>query len=582
MNNMLTIKSIGEVLKYNFNIPAYQRGYRWQTKYQVKPLLEDIWTYEIDYVNPEAFYCLQPVVVKNISEDYFELIDGQQRLTTILLILHYFNQTEFKTPKKHYAMQFETRLAQRNFLEIVENETETAENIDLFHLHKAYRFIALWFEEKEENNPAIKSKFYDKLINRTKVIWYEINSQSSVIDIFTRLNIGKIPLTNAELVKALFLSKSNTQSDKDADGIKEAKALKQISIATEWDRIEQTLQEADFWYFICPQPNKYDTRIEYIFDLMKGKSPDAESYFTFYKFLEEFENAKANPRAIDNIWLGIKEYFLTFVEWFHDRELYHLVGYLTSVGKNIDTLKRSSKNTSKSKFKEQLKTLARNTVSENLDELSFDDNKKEIRNALLLFNVVTIIKNEKCSVRFPFNHYHNQHWDIEHIRSQTNKDISGKDRLNWANTAIMYFTGVEFNEENENVVLEKLKFISAQEKSYCERLLQILKKQDEVGVIFTALYDDLVLYFKENDSLEDIDNLSNLTLLDENTNRMYKNAFFPVKRNYIINQEKQGVFIPLCTKNVFLKAYSQKLGEVMYWNSNDANDYLSEIEHTLD
>ena len=159
MNNVLNIKSIGEILNYHFTIPAYQRGYRWQTKYQVKPLLDDIWTYEIDYANPEAFYCLQPVVVKSTAENEYELIDGQQRLTTILLILHYFNQTEFKTAKKHYLMAFETRLAQDNFLDIVEDEQQTAENIDLFHLHKAFQFIAHWFAEKEEANPAIKSNF---------------------------------------------------------------------------------------------------------------------------------------------------------------------------------------------------------------------------------------------------------------------------------------------------------------------------------------------------------------------------------------------------------------------------------------
>lgn len=575
MNNVLNIKSIGELLKYDFKIPAYQRGYRWQTQYQVKPLLEDIWTYEIDYVNPEAFYCLQPVVVKKINEDEYELIDGQQRLTTILLILHYFNQTEFKTAKKHYSMQFETRLVQETFLDIVEDENKTAENIDLFHLHKAYQYIASWFEEKEVANPAIKSNFYDKLINRTKVIWYEINDDSSVIDIFTRLNIGKIPLTNAELVKALFLSKSNAQIDK------EVKTLKQLSIASEWDRIEQSLQGTEFWYFICPFPDRYDTRIEYIFDLMKNKPTDAENYFTFYKFLEDFEKDKNNPRVIENIWLSIKEYFLTFEEWFHDRELYHLVGFLIAIGKNIDGLKKIARQSTKSKFKAQLKTIARNSVSANITQLNFDDNKKEIRNSLLLFNVLTIINNEKCNVRFPFNHYYKQRWDIEHIRSQTSKDISGKDKQNWANTALQYFTGQEFNEENENTIIEKLNSISAEEKSYCERLIKMLKDEDEDGAIFSGLYDELAIYFKENDELEDTDNLSNLTLLDESTNRMYKNAFFPVKRSYIINQEKQGVFIPLCTKNVFLKAYSKRLGEVMYWNNNDANDYLTEIENTL-
>ena len=575
MNNVLNIKSIGEILNFHFNIPAYQRGYRWQTKYQVKPLLVDIWTYEIDYANPEAFYCLQPVVVISIAENEYELIDGQQRLTTILLILYYFNQTEFKTPKKHYSMGFETRLAQDNFLGIVEDGQQTAENIDLFHLHKAYTFIADWFAAKEEANPAIKSNFYDKLINRTKVIWYEINDQSSVIDIFTRLNVGKIPLTNAELVKALFLSKSNAKADK------EAKALKQLSIASEWDRLEQTLQGAEFWYFICPVPDKYDTRIEYIFDLMKGKPADAENYYTFYKFLEEFENEKANPRAIDNIWLKIKEYFLTFEEWFHDRELYHLIGYLISVGKNIDALKKIAQHSTKTKFKEQLKTIAKSTVSKNIDELNFDDNKREIRNALLLFNVITIINNPKCSVRFPFNHYHKQRWDLEHIRSQTSKDISGKDKLNWANTALQYFTGIVFDESSEMDIMDKMNALSWKEQDYCVRLLFILKKQDEDNSIFSGLYDELMVYFEENDELDDPDNLSNLTLLDESTNRMYKNAFFPVKRNFIIQQEKKGVFIPLCTKNVFLKAYSKRLGDVMYWKNKDANDYLTEIENTL-
>ncbi|QNA44295.1 DUF262 domain-containing protein [Lacibacter sediminis] len=570
MQNFLNIKSIGELLKYSFNIPSYQRGYRWQVKYQVKPLLEDIWSYEIDYANPEAFYCLQPVVVKKVSENLYELIDGQQRLTTILLILHYFNQTEFKTPKKHYSLHFETRLAQEDFLEIVENKEATAENIDLFHLYSAYQFISTWFEEKEEANPAIKSNFYDKLINKTKVIWYEINDSSSVIDIFTRLNIGKIPLTNAELVKALFLSKVFAKEDK---------YLKQLNIASEWDRIEQSLQKPEFWYFICTTPDKYDTRIEYIFDLMKNKPVDAETYYTFYRFYEEFDGRKNSIKTIDNIWLSIKEYFLSFEEWFQDRELYHLIGYLTSVSKNVQTIHELSRQTSKLKFKEKLRTIARETITKAITELNFEDNKRDVKNALLLFNVLTIINNKKSSIRFPFNHYHNQRWDIEHIRSQTSKEITGKDKENWANTCLQYFSGVLYDGSNETDILAHCDTLSETEKEYCHRLLKILKKEDDVQ--FDALYADLTLYFGENDDLEDIDNLSNLTLLDETTNRMYKNAFFPVKRSHIINKEKQGVFIPLCTKNVFLKAYSRKLGEVMYWNANDANDYLQEIENTL-
>ena len=54
-----------------------------------------------------------------------------------------------------------------------------------------------------------------------------------------------------------------------------------------------------------------------------------------------------------------------------------------------------------------------------------------------------------------------------------------------------------------------------------------------------------------------------------------------VKRRYIIERDKETVFIPPCTRNVFLKAYSKKLGNVMYWNNEDSNDYFLEIKRVL-
>ena len=77
---VLDTKLVGSITG-KFYIPSYQRGYRWGEE-EVTRLLEDI------LANGPNNYCLQPVVVRR-DGDRFELIDGQQRLTTIYLIYKY-------------------------------------------------------------------------------------------------------------------------------------------------------------------------------------------------------------------------------------------------------------------------------------------------------------------------------------------------------------------------------------------------------------------------------------------------------------------------------------------------------------
>lgn len=318
--NKLVLKSINDLLGSKFYIPSYQRGYRWKNQ-QVKDLLKDLWEFKSNPPKHEdgkekPFYCLQPVVIKPTENDNWEVIDGQQRLTTILIILNYFNQTEFKTAKQVFDLKFETRTDSQEFLENIDNEALAAKNIDYFHINNAYKVISSWFEELEKTNSAAKGDFYTILINDTKIIWYEVNDGSDTIDIFTRINMGKIPLTNAELIKALFLKNTNFKKVS-PDKIR----LKQLQIASEWDKIEYTLQDNSFWYFISNNSRNFATRIEYIFDLMKNKKKDDEEYFTFYAFYDDFEKSKdtnENP-DIDAIWLTIKKYFLTFEEWYKDR-----------------------------------------------------------------------------------------------------------------------------------------------------------------------------------------------------------------------------------------------------------------------
>ena len=91
MNNdiILETKLVAEI-KGDFYVPSYQRGYRWEKK-QVEDLLNDIKDFidkrSANLVKENEFYCLQPVVVYKTSDYNYDVIDGQQRLTTLYLIL---------------------------------------------------------------------------------------------------------------------------------------------------------------------------------------------------------------------------------------------------------------------------------------------------------------------------------------------------------------------------------------------------------------------------------------------------------------------------------------------------------------
>ncbi|HAS6210936.1 TPA: DUF262 domain-containing protein [Vibrio vulnificus] len=564
----LCLKNIYELLGESFYIPAYQRGYRWGP-IQVKELLDDIWEFsQLGDGNNSAFYCLQPVVVVG-GEGCWQVVDGQQRLTTLHLILHFLEQEHLRRPltdaykKSLYVLQYETRQEGDAFIQRIHEDLESS-NIDFFHMKQAYVAIQNWFAEKDynDNNKLLATLLAKSPEERSvKVIWYDLSDEcinnDYAIDVFSRINIGKIPLTNAELVKALFLKRSHFHDDQ--------ARLKQLQIATEWDAIEKRLQEPAFWYFLSNSSKRYPTRIEYIFDLMKGKKSSDEAFFTFHKFHDDF---KAGTADIEQLWQEIKRYFLTFDEWFQDRELYHLIGYLVDCGERIAELKKESERagSTKTDFKNFLKTRIRRQVYCQLGELTYGDPR--IKKILLLFNIQTLLSTREADIRFPFDRYKQERWDIEHIRSQSDSAPVGAARIEWLSDIEAYFSGSRFKEES----LEK-------EHEFAT-LANKLLAQDRLDDGFDGFYDEVVSYFEQAE-VSWRDELGNLALLDSSTNRSYKNALFPIKRARIIDNDKRGVFVPICTKNVFLKYYSKSVIEPMHWSDLDAKDHQEAISQML-
>ncbi len=580
--NILVPKSISKLIGKDFFIPSYQRGYRWTEK-EVNHLLDDIWDFatkpKIFIEGKIPFYCLQPIVVRklNTKNEEFEVIDGQQRLTTIYLILKNLEYLIEKKEKNFNRIRYETRIESEHFLKNID-PSEANRNIDFYHIFQANVIIQQWFTNKAENSDysSPKATFAPVFLDQTKVIWYEVNDDTNSIDIFTRLNIGKIQLTNSELIKALFLQRKN---------FKESANLKQLQIATEWDAMERALQNDSFWYFLYEGKKKYTNRIEYILDLIKGKKVSSPDNFTFYEFNKDFEISKKSKRNehVDQIWMEIKNFYSKLEEWFNDDLFYHLIGYLIAIGININQiLEIHDKAIDKRDFRKLLEKKISKEVKCEIKELEYKNAK--IKKILLLLNVETILSNEKSSMRFPFNFYKTESWDIEHIRSQTDTVIKENSRVPWLNDIMEYYTGIDFLKDNpkrEEIQLMINELTENKEQENCNVILRLLFTDQISEKEFNEIYNEVMLHFEERNIPDEIDGLGNLTLLDSYTNRSYKNAPFPIKRRTIMKNSSKGIFVPIATENVFMKTFTRRIQNMMIWTDDDAKEYMNGIQTVL-
>jgi len=528
-----------------FFIPRYQRGYRW-TKHEVTALLNDIYEFSPGEKKQNC-YCIQPLIVKPRDDGTLEVVDGQQRLTTIYIFMQIRSQEVNPAPPP-FEMEYETRPGSKRFLESIADgsclDKERWENIDFHHMASAYREMDKWLNGKPNIDKSdMITELRGKIRKNVVFIWYEIppkTSNSAVIDMFTRVNMGKIPLTNAELIKALLLSKDNYSDDANK---------RQIEISVAWDRIEQGLQEDSFWYFLN-EKKPSGTHIDLLFGLLaneyNSKLPepinknDNQVLFSFLVFsaildiarepkekLERFvkglfgedlwkriENECGKPGKdelekiaktmfVETLWEKVEELYAELRDWYDDLDNYHIIGFLIASdvaigGKNgIFELTRGKR---KSAVREALLGRAAGLVKDyDLPKLTYgegNDNMK-IRRLLLLFNIATLVCKKEKENRFPFDIYKKKNWHIEHIHARADK-----------------------TDENN--------------------------KPD--------------------------DSLGNLTLLDVKTNLTYKNKPFDEKRKILLKRESEGLFVPLCTKNVFLKAYSTDPGDMNKWTGTDEDE----------
>lgn len=640
--NTLELKSIAELQDMAFYIPAYQRGYRW-TQQQVKDLLKDILEFSGKKGNA-SIYCLQPlVIVKRLSDEdsvmkriheakdlnevrhllkeQWEVVDGQQRLTTIRLILEVLQQPHF------YDIEYETRKNSASLLDGIMNgipDSNVKENIDYYYIKQAVNCTNNWLKGKDID------RFRNVLLHQVKFIWYE-TQENNPKEVFTRLNIGKISLTNAELIKALLLNKSNFPND----GYSTVR-LRQQEIAMEWDVIEYTLQSNEFWLFLNEPGNERSTRIDFIFDMicqedMLHCKDDQEIQMngdlkTFRYFNHYFETQKQKEEAIQTIWEKVKEIFQTLQEWFDDKELYHYIGFLICIGKSVNRIYRQwTRYATKSAFRENylMKAIKESIRYKDIENTVYEVDaevpqefkggvKQNCRPILLLHNLQTVINQnnvlaenkkyrEGVFYKFPFHLYKSEDWDVEHIDSNTENKLNDiQSQREWLLNAYFGLQGEAFKEIRKNIKDFFEKFTGKNYEQSEDPDKQ--KARNERFEELRSSIDDI----NGNIRLSQIEKnkIWNFALLDSSTNRSYGNAIFPAKRRVIIGkdqgkrffpptvdengaiveckvQEGQSSFIPPCTKSVFLKYYNAASSDFNTWNKEDAIAYMNNIKDTL-
>lgn len=537
-----------------FLVPSYQRGYRWG-RTEVQQLLDDI-------NESQGTYYLQPIVVKRVTEDQWELVDGQQRLTTLMLILQFIKQTALPSAEVLYSIVYETRQRSAEFLQSP-NEDLARSNIDFFHIYEAWTTIQEWFAD-QDNEVLAAIGIYQDLSSRVKVIWYEAPDNVNATELFTRLNVGKIPLTDAELVKALLLSRIQ-QVGKESTDYSQA-------TAAEWDAVERELRNPELWAFVSGKANPEATHIEFLLDTMAG-TPDSGPCPPFHTFQTLRAQIEDDPEAF---WNKVTDLHSLIVGWFEDRSFFHKIGYLVASGYSFERVLELSEGTKNSEFEAKLDAAISerlNVSKDMLPNLSYSErhDHKRLFAVLLLMNVETIRTLKHSNERYSFHSHARGKWSLEHIHAQNAEPLRTVEQWKqWLG--------------EHRWALRTLPSISDEERTDLEsKITKALPKIDQAT--FYELERELEQYFTQdtkNKMPVDPHTISNLALLDSDDNSVLNNSKFQVKRLKIIQLDRAGSYIPICTRNVFLKYYAGgQPQDLQFWGAQDRADYLAAIQRVL-
>lgn len=549
-----------------FYVPAYQRGYRWGAN-EVRALLDDVWAHGEQ--SAVEVYCLQPVVVApRGGSAAWELVDGQQRLTTLFILERFLAESGYGSGPQ-YSITYETRERSAAFLARISRGSLDRSNIDFAHMSDAFETIEAWFRARAEEGPderEVARRFVASISTRVAVIWYEAPAHEKPVELFTRLNANRIPLTDAELVKALLLERGA------ADPLEHPG-----QVAEQWDLIERELGEESLWGFITAAvPSRYATRIDLLLAMYVGDEGERRTPHRIFNAV--FKRIQARSRK--EVWGDIVSLYARIREWYEDRDLFHKVGFLVAEEKAdgkaptsvLEALLARAQVVTRERFSAELDERIRATLgltAAELQDLDYRRGWEKSRRALFLMNVVTTLRRTSDG-RYPFHLHRAMEWSLEHIHAQHAEPPRKK--AEWQSWLDAHRKAIEALPDASTCHASLLAEIDAARDAIDRDTFAALSPRI-LGVL-SPPGDDV--------STLSVDSISNLALLSSNVNSGLSNYAFAAKRALIIRYDDEGRFIPICTQRVFFKYYSKDdAPQFHFWDPGDRGRYLAAIVSTL-
>jgi len=554
----------------HYHIPAYQRGYKWAVGpgEPVTVLLNDLWS---SYKKHEDEYYLQYITVKPIHDQKcLEVIDGQQRLTTLSILLSVISyrlqgpdsaDVNMARGKLDYAVRgtyfaehiYEPdnlkALVETPWVEYIADDEENLNRQDIFYIHAAACEINSFLEEQGGD----LSDFFKYLTQHIKLIVNSVERHIPSETVFRNLNSNKVPLTEIELIKGVILTRAGRQRVTDSSRFREVLEMR-VLLGKEWESIQQWVRrpEIDSFYF-----NKSSNGMHELITIsaMLHNKKEFKEYRRTHKGMTLFDyvNQLSNVNSFFELLVDVKR---KLNSWFKDSELYHLIGFCRvcrgTQYNNSEFLLDCLNQKTYTELKDLLNRIKHGLVygkkEIEISTLSYEQDKDRLHAILLALSV--FYNGRDATARFDFDTFTRQEWSLEHIFPQ---HPEGRKQ--------------EIKDEHKKAILELIGSSPGEVKE----ILSLPSRTEEQRQIYeTALAQD-----------GGIHGIGNMCLLSSADNSALSNLFFKEKREVIMGRIRRGSFVPKHTFDVFSKMITKGDDNLKLWTAKDMEEHARHIATSL-